>query len=1034
MEEASRHPRKVEITEVADCPPDGARELGTGSTWKYTGEEEGTAVPPPLRYEHFEVLLKDDGRLWLLGSGAMGATYKALDTRLRHHVALKVISADLIGHPVALERFLREARAVARLHHPNVARIFHLGETCDGAAAFHAMEYVEGETLEARVRRAGPLSIWLALEVGIEVARALWAACHQDLVHRDLKPANLMLVASAEAATVAAVGVNSSGDEVAEAWVKVIDFGLAKAVAGAGPLTNLGDFVGTPVYASPEQFAGGEEVDGRSDIYSLGATLWFALTGKLPFEGKTLTAVERQKLSVELSPTRLGAAGVPEGLAHLVTTMLAVDPGDRPQTPSILLDALRRCREELRRSASTGPGQMAAPPAFWRPLRRLRHRRICQVFLGYAVGAWLVLQITAVLLPNLDWPRWIMRAVLVTLLAGFGEALLLGWALERQAAGKALLPQRATRRLGVLLLALVPAVVVTAFFLQCPPLIDGSERKASKADAPPTESLSEKSVAVLPFENLSADRDNAFFTQGVQEEILTDLSKVADLKVISRASVKPYASPGPENLREIARTLGVVYVVEGSVQRAGNRIKVNAQLIDTRTGAHRWAGQYVRDLSDVFTIQSEIAQSVAGQLQVAISPREQAAMTEVPTHDEAAYELYLRAQATWNNYDDDPRKLWPATLDLLGQATARDPRFVRALVLMTEVQSCIFCYQEQSPANDLAARRSVEAVARLRPGSAEARLAAGYYHYFVRHDLGQSREDFAEVARQTPNDAQALVYLATVTRRQGDLEEALARVRRALELDPENVNAFGIYHDVLIGMCHYAELGTALDRRIASHPQQGHLRLAKAGLQLDWHADVRAARDELARLPAGFDPDGNATFIRVSCGVMERDYEAASRDLNACPSARIGGLPREWFAGEIARLRGDVSSAASSYAVAREHLEETARAEPYCVFVLATLALTDASLGHRTLAMEEGRHLLAQAPADDIRELPLAALGWAQVLVRCGAREEALRALQEVYGRPYGPSYGTLRLDPEWDPLRGDPRFEALVAPVAPQT
>ena len=304
-----------------------------GSSWKHATE---SALPsnPPARYEHFEILRREDGSPWRLGRGAMGATYKALDTRLHHHVALKVISAELTGYPAARERFLREARTAARLHHPNVARVFHLGETAGGTEAFYAMEFVEGETLEARVRRAGPLSVWLVVEIGIEVARALVAACHQDLIHRDLKPANLMLVTAAEAATLAAVGHESNHGEVGEAWVKVIDFGLAKAVADAGPLTGAGDFIGTPAYASPEQFESAVgAVDSRSDIYSLGGTLWYALTGRMPFEGKSLTEIHEQKFSRVSHAAQLHDAGVPTPLVRLLTCMLTADPG-RPAAKS----------------------------------------------------------------------------------------------------------------------------------------------------------------------------------------------------------------------------------------------------------------------------------------------------------------------------------------------------------------------------------------------------------------------------------------------------------------------------------------------------------------------------------------------------------------------------------------------------------------------------------------------------------------------------------------------------------------------------
>lgn len=312
--------------------------------------------PGASQLEHFAILRRADGTDWELGRGAMGVTYKALDTRLHCHVALKRINADLLARsPNVRERFLREARAAARLRHPNVASVFHLGESPAGDA-FYAMEFIEGETLDARVRRRGPLPVDLAIEVGIEVARALIAAGQHRLVHRDLKPANLMLVAGMEEAFLGAaptgrsviVSTLTSHTDAGGALVKVIDFGLAKAASDAGPTSRRGAFLGTPQFASPEQFAGADgEIDVRSDIFSLGATLWFALTGKLAFPGRTGSAMRDDPLSAALPTGQLDAAGVPTPVAKLLSSMLAADPADRPQTPFELLEALRQCRTRL---------------------------------------------------------------------------------------------------------------------------------------------------------------------------------------------------------------------------------------------------------------------------------------------------------------------------------------------------------------------------------------------------------------------------------------------------------------------------------------------------------------------------------------------------------------------------------------------------------------------------------------------------------------------------------------------------------------
>lgn len=552
-----------------------------GSTWKRAGEPAACA-PLAARYEHFEILRREDGTAWSLGSGAMGSTFKAVDTRLHSVVALKVIRPEFLGgNAIGVRRFLREARLAASVHHPNVARVFHLGELASGLC-FYAMEFVEGETLAERVRRAGPLPVLAALEITLQVTRALAAAARLDLIHRDIKPANLMLTTAGAAACDAPAHLRSAGAGDSDssdhpALVKVIDFGLARSVkpTGGETLTVGGGFVGTPAFASPEQVSEDDEpVDSRSDIFSLGATLWFLLTGQQPFAGRTFE--ETQRLLLRTRPIKqLRQAAVPEAVVTLLRAMLAADRAHRPQTPAALVEAIIRCRQEITACLPrTGFGGDTGRSHLAPDLRKHKRRA------GPITAAFLLL---LVLLGAAGW-----------------------WA--RSAA----------------------------------------DRRTSTAplDHPVPEEamIPANSVAVLPFENLSKDPDNAFFTEGIQDEILTDLAKIADLKVISHTSVMQYRGGLDRNLRDVSRALGVAHVVEGSVQRVGTHVRVNAQLIDARTDSHRWAEHYDGDLADVFAIQSEIAQKVATQLTAAISTQEHTAMAQFPTHDLKAYELYLRAR------------------------------------------------------------------------------------------------------------------------------------------------------------------------------------------------------------------------------------------------------------------------------------------------------------------------------------------------------------------------------------------------------
>lgn len=899
----------------------------------------------PTVYGDFEVARREDGSLWELGRGAMGITYRAVDRVLHRPVALKVIQVGAMpvgsgGANAGLrERFLREARAAAALRHTNVAGVFQFGAPREAELCYYAMELVEGETLEARVRRAGPLEVGTTLEVAAQVAAALVAAAARGLIHRDLKPSNLML-AGTEGST--------------RPEVKVIDFGLAKAATAPdeNDLTQ-GGFVGTPTFASPEQLRR-LPTDARTDLYSLGVTLWYALTGRVPFAGQTLDELCQHPARTALPVEQLRARKVPPVFVNLLCAMLAADPARRPASAREFATALEACR----RACAEG-GRVPARGHF-------RARNV-----AFAFGA-----------------------VLGLMLLGTGIA------------------SRATR-----------------------PRSEAPVPTNHGSPAAPGPTVPEKSVAVLPFANLSADKDNAFFADGVQDEVLTDLAKVADLKVISRTSVMQYREPG-RNLAEIGKNLGVAYVVEGSVQRTGNRIRVTAQLIDARTDVHRWAEKYDRDLADQFSVQSEIAQAIAGQLQATISPREQAALAELPTHDEGAYALYLRARSLWDAYDNIPdrRALCDSTLDLLRQATARDPNFVRALALMTLVQGTRFRNAEHTEPNATATRDLAETVARLRPGSTEAHMAMGCYHYLVTYDFARARDEFAAGVRGAPNDAWAHRYLAMSLRRLGLLEESLAALRPALELDPEARGNFVFYLEILHGLRRYAEAAAAIDRRLTDHPQLSHLWIWKAFLiSLDWRADPHASLDDLSHLPAGFDPEGTTTFYRLESDAMSRDFDAMERDLAASPLATIYRVPRELFAGDVARYRGHAAAARAAYTVARQRLAAEVRLQPTYADLLFYLALVDASLGQRDEALAEGQRALANTPANDARDRPEAMVNWAKVLLRLGEREEVMDILQTLGRQPYGLEYGRLRLEPDWDPLRGDPRFTALVAFLAPK-
>src|SRR5256886_3189151 len=367
-----------------------------------------TKSSAPLIFGDFEVARREDGSFWELGRGAFGVTYLAVDKVLRRRVALKVIDvpAAARGSHTMRERFLREARAAAVLRHPNVAAIYQFGASPNGSRCFYAMELVEGETLETRVRRDGPLNPKFALEIAIQIARALMAAAAQGLIHRDLKPANIMLT--------------SGNAETAELDVKVIDFGLAKAIADAGGEMDLthGEFVGTPNFASPEQFGSGP-IDARSDIYSLGATLWFALTGLAPHPGSTIEEIRDRQTRDDPPVKQLAARKVPAPVIKLLRRLLAVDAAQRPASARELMEKLEFCRQQL--SAGSGSGTFFS---------QLKERNVVRVAIAYGVTAWLLAQIATQIFPFFEVPNWGIRLVILVLCLGFPVALMLAWAFQ----------------------------------------------------------------------------------------------------------------------------------------------------------------------------------------------------------------------------------------------------------------------------------------------------------------------------------------------------------------------------------------------------------------------------------------------------------------------------------------------------------------------------------------------------------------------------------------------------------------------------
>jgi len=567
---------------------------------------------------------------------------------------------------------------------------------------------------------------------------------------------------------------------------------------------------------------------------------------------------------------------------------------------------------------------------------------------------------------------------------------------------------------------------------------------ATPAMAPVTApaATSEKSIAVLPFENLSDDKQNAFFTDGVQDEILTDLAKVADLKVISRSSVMQYKSGVARDLRKIGQELGVAHLLEGSVQRVANRVRANAQLIDARNDAHLWAQTYDRDLADVFAIQSDIANAIAEQLQAKLSPAEKSAIEQRPTNDVAAFDLYSRAKnlTLTTAFSAIAAKNLDEAISLLNQALQRDPSFFLAQCDLARAHDQLYALGlDHTPARLATAGAAVEAAIRLRPEAGESHLVRAQHLYYGYRDYDGALKEL-ELARQTlPNSAEILELTGYILRRRGKSAEGLQFIQRALDVDPRNFYTLGQIAISYGYLRRYAEEAAVLDRALAVKPDDVETRAAREVISLDWKADTRPLHriiDQIRTQNPG--AVQNIADVWVLCAFAERDPAGLASALRALGNNAWGDNATRLNVplGEalLARLQHDEEKARAAFTRAREEQQKLVQADPNFAPPICILGLIDAGLGRKKEALEEAQRALDLLPitkdisnGTDMLQYGAIVAAWA------GEKDLACERLSAAVSHPSVLSYGRLKLLPWWDPLRGDPRFEKIVNSLAPK-
>jgi len=899
-------------------------------------QTEGAIGATPDQLGAYTIEHRADGSAWELGRGAMGVTYRAIDKALDRPVALKIISANRGTHSAeARERFMREARAAAALRHPNVAIVYQFGVREQTGQFFYAMELVEGETLEERVRRLGPLSVLTTIDIALQVTAALEAAEERGLVHRDLKPGNLMLF-SKDGALVGtdrrAVRRTSQRDVPT---IKVIDFGVAKAVAdktNAMALTH-GGFVGTPAFASPEQFTNAP-VDVRSDIYSLGVTLWFLLTGHMLFSGRTIEEIQDARRSKPLPIDQLKAARVPPRFVSLLTSMLAIEPAARPAGARELARKLEAIRASI-----IGRGKTAG---------------------RVAIAA---------------------ATVALATIVAFRE-------------------------------------------------FHSSATKETPALIP------EKSIAVLPFENLSRDPDNAYFAEGIQEEILTRLAKIAELKVIPRASTQSYQSK-PRNLARIAKQLGVANILEGSVQKAGDQVRVNVQLINAQTDSHLWAETYHQKLTDVLAVESEVAKRVADSLQAKLTGREMEALTLKPTNNPEAYDAYLRGLAfEGRSWGESPIGIQQTAAGFYEQAVKLAPDFAIAWARLSKVKGDL--YFEGGDQADLdAAKRALENAQQLESESPETLLALGYYQYHVLRDYGLAKITFGRVSKLLPGGSQVPFALALIARREGHWAESIVYLDRALTVDPRNVEMIW-YAAWNYGLLRQFPAALKLyDRALDMMPNDSDVLAAKASICLA-QGNIR----EAAALLAGINeqtPNEVTFYVKILQLRFERKYDEAIRLLQARRAQfhfadQYNSAWNQLVLAVMQQLGGDTAGARVTAGHARDALEQVCRDRTNVPFMNAWLSHAYAVLGEMDSAQKAAeREIILQSK--DAMLAPGGEENVAFLKATIGEKRQAIAILTKLLQTSYGSliyssvtpiTPALLRLDPIWDPLRADPAFQKL--------
>jgi TolB-like protein/Tfp pilus assembly protein PilF len=649
-----------------------------------------------------------------------------------------------------------------------------------------------------------------------------------------------------------------------------------------------------------------------------------------------------------------------------------------------------------------------------------------------------LIQVATQVFPFFEMPTWGIRLVVILITAGFPVALVIAWAFELTPEGikrtedipLAAGEMRASSHTWMYV-ALVAALLSLGLFLL-------GRYTARNTEARP-EITSAKSIAVLPFENLSEEKANAYFADGIHDEIITRLANVGDLKVISRSSTERYKTK-PEDLSEIARQLGVAHFLEGSVQKSGDRVRINVQLVRAGTNDHLWAQIFDRQLTDIFAVESEVATAITGALQAKLTGRERAAVEQKPTNNLDAYDVYLKGLDLFTRPSGGSQVQMAA--DFLKEAVRLDPNFALAWAKLAEVNAAIYFKQfDTTPARKEAARVAAETATKLRSDAPATVLANAFYRYHVLRDYEGARLLFEKVRQEMPNNRDAVRALALVARMEGRWSDALRLFEQAAQLNPRDADLLSEWSWTL-GITRQLPAAIQLiDRALSIRPDDPELLANKATIY-QTEGNLPAAAAVLTKVGSASWPEP-VLFARISQFLFERKYGDAIQLIEKTLAA---AGPKPVFTLSLARLSlaqaqdlsGDKTAAKATYAKARDELENFLREQPNNVYISAGLANAYAGLGDKEAALREGERSLAMLPPT---EDPVMAPGieefFARTEAQVGEIDRAVARLERLLTIPYGPGPVTqalLRLDPSWNPLRSHPRFQKLISGPEPKT